>query len=243
MLAKFDISQSFYDEKIALSSGRYVKHFTIGDLYRLKLENYFSFVFLLCSKPFDIAPILYENGYDYESFTHYDIFNTIFIQSLENIEFMSFVNEFFLTENISPAINEKTKEIFYVDNKNREEIIVNKDNFDEIFNVFSSLIYHNNKKEEKFKTKIAKEMYLENELDEIKFSKDSPKILFSSLLASVVLNTSYTYDSLLRMNLAQFFTTVERSIKRENAVSIKQGIYAGSIDGKKINIKDYNWLL
>ena len=64
----------------------------------------------------------------------------------------------------------------------------------------------------------------------------------ADLIGAVVLDTSYTYETAWGMPIYQFHSCTRMILKRDEYKNTMTGIYSGSLDPKKINMKDLHWL-
>ena len=248
-----------YSEKIMLSNGRYFKHLTLEELKELGFENYYLLIFAFCTRPYDLRAQLWKNEIDYETIGRYELFNQLFLRhffitedenskeedKLTSKNFIKFMENILYVKQLVPLVmNKEKQEVIYVDYV-EEDLVIDEKIFYEISEIVVALSNHEYEKEEAYKNKTSKEMILESLVDDLEtnIEKDKDSITFFSLITSVILNAPYTYKTVLELNLYQFFQLISKSFKRENSQAIKQGIYSGTIDGKKINAKDYNWLL
>lgn len=103
---------------------------------------------------------------------------------------------------------------------------------------------HNLKpKVEKAANKMTKKVLIEEDRQKILHAKDKPfKSYLLPLISSVKVKQGYTKDYVRSMGLYEFFDDVARMQIINNADHLLSACYAGTIDMKKINKAELNWM-
>lgn len=98
-------------------------------------------------------------------------------------------------------------------------------------------------KVEKAANKMTKKILIEEDRKRIEFNKDKPfKSFLLPLISSVKVKQGYTKDYVLNMGYVEFMNDVARLQVIHNADHLLSGVYAGTIDMKKINKAELNWM-
>ena len=138
----------------------------------------------------------------------------------------------------------------YQNNQNGQIVLANKDTG----LVIDSLIYERivnylrkvhglKKKVEYAANKYTKKILIEEDRQQIELNRNKPYQSFlTPLISSVKVRMGYTKDYVRNMGLYEFMDDVSRLQIIHNADALLQGCYAGTIDMKKINKKELNWM-
>lgn len=98
-------------------------------------------------------------------------------------------------------------------------------------------------KVEKAANKMTKKILIEEDRKKIEFNKDKPfKSFLLPLISAVKVKQGYTKDYVLNMGYVEFMNDVARLQVIHNADHLLSGVYAGTIDVKKIDKKSLNWM-
>lgn len=98
-------------------------------------------------------------------------------------------------------------------------------------------------KVEKAANKMTKKILIEEDRKKIQFNKDKPfKSYLLPLISSVKVKQGYTKDYVLNMGYVEFMNDVARLQVIHNADHLLSACYAGTIDMKKINKSELNWM-
>lgn len=98
-------------------------------------------------------------------------------------------------------------------------------------------------KVEKTKSKTVKKWLIEEDRNKIKNAQNKPfKSYLLPLISSVKVKQGYTRDYVRNMGLRELFDDVARLQIINNADHLLQAAYAGTIDMKKIDKNELNWM-
>ena len=98
-------------------------------------------------------------------------------------------------------------------------------------------------KVEKAKNEITKRILIEEDRRKIEQNKNKPfKSYLLPLISSVKVKQGYTKDYVLNMGYFEFFDELNRLQVINNADHLLDGVYHGTVDMKKINKSELNWL-
>lgn len=98
-------------------------------------------------------------------------------------------------------------------------------------------------KVEKAANKMTKKILIEEDRMKLKLNKEKPfKSFLLPLISSVKVKQGYTKEYVLNMGYVEFMNDVARLQVIHNADHLLSGVYAGTIDMKKINKAELNWM-
>ena len=96
---------------------------------------------------------------------------------------------------------------------------------------------------EKAANKMTKQILIDEDRRKIEFNKDKPfKSFLLPLISSVKVRQGYTKEYVLNMGYVEFMNDVARLQVIHNADHLLSACYAGTIDMKKINKAELNWM-
>ena len=96
---------------------------------------------------------------------------------------------------------------------------------------------------ERAANKMTKKILIEEDRKKQQFNKDKPfKSYLLPLISSVKVKQGYTKDYVLNMGYVEFMNDVARLQVIHNADHLLSACYAGTIDMKKINKSELNWM-
>jgi hypothetical protein len=96
---------------------------------------------------------------------------------------------------------------------------------------------------EKAANKMTKKILIEEDRKKIEFNKNKPfKSFLLPLISSVKVKQCYTKEYVLNMGYVEFMNDVARLQVIHNADHLLSACYAGTIDMKKINKAELNWM-
>ena len=98
-------------------------------------------------------------------------------------------------------------------------------------------------KVEKAANKMTKKVLIEEDRQRILHAKDKPfKSYLLPLISAIKVKQGYTKDYVRNMGLYEFFDDISRMQLINNADHLLSAAYAGTIDMKKINKSELNWM-
>lgn len=98
-------------------------------------------------------------------------------------------------------------------------------------------------KVERAKNETTKRILIEEDKRKIEQNKNKPfKSFLLPLISSVKVKQGYTKDYVLNMGYVEFFDELNRLQVINNADHLLDGMYHGTVDMKKINKSELNWL-
>lgn len=98
-------------------------------------------------------------------------------------------------------------------------------------------------KVEKAANKMTKKILIEEDRKKLELNKDKPfKSFLLPLISSVKVKQGYTKEYVLNMGYVEFMNDIARLQVINNADHLLSACYAGTIDMKKINKAELNWM-
>lgn len=216
-----------------------VKNPTVSEVLEDELK-YYSTCTLLTSTPYEMMVQLDDIGIDYETITDFDLFVRGFCNSTKND--LNLILPNINPQNFQLIQNEQTQEFAIYDNVN--DIFIDKKISEEIQNYIRKI--NNFKKNISHAgNKAAKKYLLEKNRRKLKkLQRQKVNPILENAVISMVNNRDfpYGYDSALDLTLFRFNSSIMQVQKLKNFESTISGIYAGTVDSKKIDMKQLSWL-
>lgn len=211
---------------------------TIGQIVAYGESQYFSMVHTLTAIPSDLKAKLWDMGLDWCKVEDFDLF-IMLSQTLtydqtsilfKNLDFSKF----------KPFRNKQNDEIVLVDAESG--IMIDQLIYMRMMSFLRKL--HNiTPKPEKAKGKRAKQAMIDEDRRNSELNSNKPfKSYLLPLISSVKVKQGYTKDYVKNMGLFEFFDDVNRIGVINNSDHLMSAAYAGTIDMKKIDKKELNWM-
>ena len=209
----------------------------IGELIKCE-RDYFSVVYTLCSISSDMKSQLWDMGLDWCAVEDFDLFCMLAPTLTQDRTSLLFGSLDF--SKLKPFKNKQNDEIVLADKETG--IIIDKMIYTLIVNYLRKL--HNiTPKVEKTKSKTVKKWLIEEDRKRILTARDKPfKSYLLPLISSVKVKQGYTRDYVRNMGLRELFDDVARLQIINNADHLLSAAYAGTIDMKKIDKHELNWM-
>ena len=212
---------------------------TIRQIAEFGERDFFSVVHTVTAIPSDMKSQLWDAGLDWMEVDDFDLFSML-VQNLTpdrtkllfgDLDFSK------LRPYKHPHIED---EIILVDKQ--AGIIVDKMIYLRIVSYLRKA-FNITPKVEKAANKMTKKILIEEDRAKLKFNKDKPfKSFLLPLISSVKVKQGYTKEYVLNMGYCEFMDDVARLQVIHNADHLLSGVYAGTIDMKKINKAELNWM-
>lgn len=211
---------------------------TIGELINYGEAAYFSMVHSISAIPSDLKFQLWDMGIDWCQIEDYDLF-CMLSQTLTPDRTGILFGDLDFSK-LRPYRNPQNDEVILADKESG--VIIDKLIYMRIVNYIRKL--HNiTPKVEKAKNKRTKEIMIEDDRRNHEFNKNKPfKSYLLPLISSVKVKQGYTRDYIRNMGLFEFFDDVSRLSILFNSDHLMSALYAGTIDAKKIDKKELNWM-
>lgn len=209
----------------------------VGELITCE-RNYFSMVHTLTAIPSDMKSQLFDMGLDWCEVEDFELFMMLApTLSVDRTEIL-FGNLDF--SKLRPFRNNQNGDIVLADKE--AGIVIDQLIYTRIVNYLRKL--HNiTPKVEKTKSKTVKKWLIDEDRQRILTSQNKPfKSYLLPLISSVKVKQGYTKDYVRNMGLTELFDEVARLQIINNADHLLQGVYAGTIDMKKLDKSELNWM-
>ena len=210
----------------------------VGNVVDYGEAQYFSMVHTLTAIPSDMKSQLWDMGLDWCEVDDFELFMML-SQTLTPDKTSILFGELDFSK-LRPFKNNQNGDIVLADKETG--VIVDKMIYLRIMSYLRKL--HNLKpKVEKAANKMTKKVLIEEDRQKILTARDKPfKSYLLPLISSVKVKQGYTKDYVRNMGLYEFFDDIARMQLINNADHLLSGCYAGTIDMKKINKAELNWM-
>lgn len=221
-----------------------IKHPTLLDIYEYGEDNYNSIIDIFCAKPYDYMVDLEENGIDFQSVDSYELFLMRFYYDGYKDGLKWLLN---LDIPLLKYENLETHEIVLGDES--QNIIIDRGLF-LIIRLFLMEINGLTEKNEfnlaSDASPLAKKMILDEKKREMKKAKKRKKP-WESQLANYISALAWNNDvginmtNIWEMPIYVFYQGLQRKRQGDSFKNIMQGIYAGTIDSKNLDMETIDW--
>lgn len=212
---------------------------TIGQIVDYGEATYFSMVHTMSAIPSDMKSMLYDQmGIIWTEIEDFDLF-IMLSQTLTPDKTGILFGDLDFSK-MRPFRSNQNGEVVLADKE--AGIVIDKLIYTRIVNYIRKL--HNiTPKPEKAKGKRAREAMIDEDRRSRELNKDKPfRSYLLPLISSVKVKQSYTRDYVRNMGLYEFFDDVSRLSIINNSDHLMSAAYAGTIDMKKIDKKELNWM-
>lgn len=210
----------------------------VGDIVTYGESAYFSTVHTLTAIPSDLKSQLWDMGLDWTEVEDFDLFMMLSQTLTPDRTYLLFGDLDF--SKFKPYPNQVNGDIVLADKE--AGIIIDKMIYLRIMSYLRKL--HNiTPKVEKAANAMTKKVLIEEDRAKIRFNQNKPfKSYLLPLISSIKVKQGYTKDYVKNMGLYEFFDDIARVQVINNADHLLSGVYAGTIDTKKINKSEFNWM-
>ena len=236
----FDVDQLqlYFGDDYVINDKIKISQPTIGDIVDFGEAQYFNVIYTITAIPSDMKSQLWDLGIDWMEIEDFDLFIML-----------------------APTLQiEKTKLLFGDLDFTKLKLYKNRENGDILLADLDTgvkidkMIYlrivnylrkvHNiTPKIERAANKTTKQILIDEDRMRIQTNKEKPfKSYLLPLISSVKVRMGYTKDYVRNEGFVEFFDDVSRLQIIHNSDHLLSGCYAGTIDMKKINKADLNWL-
>ena len=210
----------------------------VGSVVDYGEAQYFSMVHTLTAIPSDMKSQLWDMGLDWCEVDDFELFMMLAQTLTPDRTYILFGDLDF--SKLRPFKNNQNGDVVLADKETG--IVIDKMIYLRIMSYLRKL--HNLKpKVEKAANSITKKVLIEEDRQKILHAKDKPfKSYLLPLISSIKVKQGYTKDYVRNMGLYEFFDDVARMQIINNADHLLSACYAGTIDMKKINKAELNWM-
>lgn len=217
-----------------------IHHPKLSEITDAGEKEYYSAVFTLCSTPSDYKSVLYDDfGVDYETVEDFEFFLMMW-GSISNTRIDIFLPDIH-PENYRMVRNNNTDETGLYDPE--LDIFIGKDLYTSVTDYIRKM-HGITKHFDKAGNESTKKYLIKKARKELQKRDEGYKSTLAPLVSSMVNCSDFKYDhsSVWDLNIYQFMDSVKRIQKLKSVEHITQGVYAGTIDQKKISKDALNWL-
>lgn len=209
------------------------------DVIRFGEQEYYQILSNLTAIPSDMKSVLWDAGIDWMEFSDMELFHVL----THNIP-VEKTSMFFPNVDFSKFMMIKNQNDDLVMYSKEQDIIIDS----LVFAKMQSCLCKSHgikKKVERAGNKYTKQILIEEDRQNRQLNKD--KEFKSSLygLISAMVNYAgfkYNYDTVWNLTMFQFMDAVQRARLIDSTNHLLNGVYAGTIDGKKIKNDKFNWM-
>lgn len=213
---------------------------TVGEILSSDDRAYYQTVTTLTSTPYDLMVQLDDMGIDYEQITDFELFMLLF-QSLQNRD-LSLIFPGLNPTLLKPAQNKENGQVVLWDSING--IVIDELIYSEICDALRK-IHFTEKPKYKAGNKEAKKFLIERTRLKQKRQAKKPYRSFLEDLVVAMVNTEefkYNYQETMDLTIYQFNASVRQIQRKINYNHVMSGCYFGTVDIKKIDQRELNWL-
>ena len=211
---------------------------TIRKIAEFGERDFFSVVHTVTAIPSDMKSQLWDMGLDWMEVDDFELFMML-AQTLspERTELLFGDLDF---SKLRPYRNNQNGDIVLADKETG--IVIDKMIYLRIVSYLRKA-FNITPKIEKAANKMTKKILIEEDRKKIEFNKDKPfKSFLLPLISAVKVRQGYTKEYVLNMGYVEFMNDVARLQVIHNADHLLSACYAGTIDMKKINKAELNWM-
>jgi hypothetical protein len=211
---------------------------TVKKIAEFGERDFFSVVHTVTAIPSDMKSQLWDMGLDWMEVEDFELFMML-VQTLTPERTGLLFGDLDFSK-LRPYRNNQNGDIVLADKETG--IVIDKMIYLRIVSYLRKA-FNITPKVEKAKNKITKRILIEEDRKKIEFNKDKPfKSFLLPLISAVKVRQGYTKDYVLNMGYVEFMNDVARLQVIHNADHLLSACYAGTIDMKKINKAELNWM-
>lgn len=213
---------------------------TVGEILDDE-DGYYSLLTMFTAAPIDMMVQLDDVGIDFTELNDFELFAILF-NALKDEDTSLILGDLDLSEFVFATSQQNGQLVIY----NPERDIVIDRAIHQKIAVTLRTIHHLKRDRRKPGNKEAKEYMLERA--RIKMKRNKNKQMDSQLeqLIVALVNTEqfkYDYDTVRNLSIYQFNESVQQIIHKIDYEHRMNGVYAGTVDPKKMSQDEFNWLV
>ena len=220
-----------------------IHHPTLNEICDFGEQQYYGMATGLTCNPSAYKVALHDMGIDYETLNDFDFF-VMMCQSMPQESTKLLLGDLDLSK-LKPGHNSQTDEMVLCEEEDGEpKAVIDRAIYTQMANYIRK-IHGFEKKVEKPADNHTKMYLIERERKRIARGKKTKyKSLLKPLISSMVNQPGFKYDytTVWDLPITVFNDSVSRIQKYLHYVQTMQGAYAGTVDLKKINTEELNWL-
>lgn len=234
-----DELQLYFGDDYIINDNIKIHQPTIGEVVKYGEASYFSTVHTITAIPSDMKSQLWDNmNLDWTEIQDFELFMML-AQTLTPDRTSLLFGDLDFSK-LRPFRNNQNGNIVLADKETG--VIIDEMIYLRIVTYLRKL--HNIKpKVEKAANKITKKILIDEDRNKILYAKDKPfKSYLLPLISAVKVKQGYTKSYVRNMGFYEFMDDVNRMQVIHNADHLLSAAYAGTIDMKKINKAELNWM-
>lgn len=234
MVELFNEWDLLYGEDFVLNNNITIHQPTIKEIKNFGEEEYYNIISIFTSTPSDYKVQLFDAGIDYNTVDEFELFCDLrFCLRDEDIGFLFKTTQPFNLSKFQCIKNKDDKLVLWSEDS---DIIVDK----MVYIMISSYLKKINciqKDNAKAGNEASKSYFIERDRRRQMRRKNKPfKSQFLPLISTMAnMSPKYDYYSLLNLPIYMFYDSLREILRLKNIDHIMNGIYAGTVDSKKLN--------
>lgn len=203
-------------------------------------DAYYDLVQLLTAMPIDFMVQLDDIGVDFTTVNDYDLFLMLFNGIKEKDTKLVFGG--LDLRRFEPGINTETNAVVLYDEQ--DDLVIDRVVYTQVANILRK-IHHLEKNNKKPGNEDAREYMLRRAREKAKRRKKRNTESQLEQLITAMVNTEqfkYDYEGTKELSIYQFNESVRQVQKKVDYDNRMYGVYAGTVDPKKLSQDDLSWL-
>lgn len=213
---------------------------TVGEILDDE-DGYYSLLSTFTAAPIDMMVQLDDAGIDFTQINDFELFMILF-NAIKDEDTSLILGDLNLSDFVFATNEQNGQLVLY----NPEDDIVIDRAIHQKIAVTLRTIHHIKRDRRKPGNKEAKEYMLERARIKMKRNKNKQTDSQIERLIVALVNTEqfkYDYDSVRNLSIYQFNESVQQIIHKVDYEHRMHGVYAGTVDTKKMSQEDFNWLV
>lgn len=238
MITDVDDLQLYFGDDYAINDSISIHQPTVDEIVKFGEREYFSVVHTITAIPSDMKSQLWDMGLDWMEVDDFELF--MMLSQTLTLDRTSILFGDLDFSKLKPFRNPQNDDIILA---NKETgIIVDKMIYLRIV-AYLRKAHNITPKIERAKNKMTKQILIDEDRRKLESNKDKPfKSYLLPLISSVKVKQGYTKDYVRNMGYVELMDDIKRLQIINNADHLLSGCYAGTIDMKKINRDELNWM-
>jgi len=213
---------------------------TVGEILDDE-DGYYSLLSTFTAAPIDMMVQLDDAGIDFTQINDFELFMILF-NAIKDEDTSLILGDLNLSDFVFATNEQNGQLVLY----NPEDDIVIDRAIHQKIAVTLRTIHHIKRDRRKPGNKEAKEYMLERARIKMRRNKNKQTDSQIERLIVALVNTEqfkYDYDSVRNLSIYQFNESVQQIIHKVDYEHRMHGVYAGTVDTKKMSQEDFNWLV
>ena len=213
---------------------------TVGEILDDE-DGYYSLLSTFTAAPIDMMVQLDDAGIDFTQINDFELFMILF-NAIKDEDTSLILGDLNLSDFVFATNEQNGQLVLY----NPEDDIVIDRAIHQKIAVTLRTIHHIKRDRRKPGNKEAKEYMLERARIKMRRNKNKQTDSQIERLIVALVNTEqfkYDYDSVRSLSIYQFNESVQQIIHKVDYEHRMHGVYAGTVDTKKMSQEDFNWLV